>query len=89
MLKMIFIFVVGSMILSFCSERHPASAKYNVYFYFPADSKEYYLGVTQGLDQCGQTAWNFAREKGLKNNNDWSYICCLKTSTSECESKHR
>lgn len=69
-----------------CSEL--SKATYNVHFYYPSGRAEY-LGVAEGLSSCGAVAHNFARSKELNQNNDWSYICCLKTSSSECAEKHR
>ncbi len=63
-------------------------ATYNAYFYFPND-KEYYLGVANGLSQCGSMAHSYAASKNLTGNRDWSYICCMKAKGSECYEKHR
>ena len=88
-MKLIVTIAFAFWLLSTCAERHPASARFNVYFWFPNENKEYYLGVAQGLDHCGAMAWDFAKSKGLSSNSGWSHICCLKTASSECESKHR
>lgn len=64
-------------------------ATYNVYFYFPDGKKEYYLGTTEGLSQCGAVAHNYANSKEPSRDSGWSYICCLKTKDSECAEKHR
>lgn len=69
-----------------CSEIQKAT--YNVYFYFPND-KEYYLGVADGLSQCGSVAYSYAASKNLSGNRDWGYICCMKAKGSECYEKHR
>ena len=63
-------------------------ASYNVYFYYPSQSEEY-LGVAQGLSQCGNIANDFAYSKELNRNPSWSYICCMKANGSECYEKHR
>ncbi len=65
------------------------SATYNAYFYFPNGEKEYYLGVSYGLQQCGALAHSYASSKELGSNSGWSYICCMKTDSSECAEKHR
>lgn len=65
------------------------SATYNAYFYFPNAEKEYYLGVTDGLKQCGEMAHSYANSKELSGGSGWSYICCMKTESSECAEKHR
>lgn len=64
-------------------------ATYNTYFYFPDSDKEYFLGVSNGLDECGSLASEYASSEGMGNNTDWSYICCMKTEDSECKEKHR
>lgn len=69
-----------------CSEIEKAT--YNAYFYFP-NNQEYYLGVAQGLSQCGSMAHNYAASKNLTGNREWSYICCMKAKGSECYEKHR
>lgn len=63
-------------------------ATYNTWFRFP-DGRDYYLGVAEGLGNCGDIARAFASSKHLYGNSDWSYICCLKTKDSECAEKHR
>jgi len=65
------------------------NAKYNVLFYFPDSEKEYNLGLTKGLDNCGEIAHSFADEKELPKHSKWGYVCCLKTEDSECEEMHR
>lgn len=70
-----------------CKEIQQAS--YNVYFYFPDSDKEYFLGVSNGLNECGSLASEYASSKGMANNTDWGYICCMKTEDSECKEKHR
>ncbi len=69
-----------------CTEIQKAT--YNVYFYFP-NQKEYYLGVANGLSQCGSMAHSYASSKNLSGNREWSYICCMKAKGSECYEKHR
>lgn len=63
-------------------------ATYNSYFYFPND-REYYLGVANGLDECGSMAYSYAASKNLSGNRDWSYICCMIAKGSDCYEKHR
>ena len=69
-----------------CGEIQDAS--YNVYFYFPND-KEYYLGVAEGLSQCGDMAYSYAESKNMSVQTKWNYICCMKAKGSECYEKHR
>ena len=70
-----------------CSE-DLESAQINAYFYYP-DDREVYLGVVQGISECQSAASNFAASKGFTTSDRWDYICCLKTSSSECATKHR
>ena len=60
---------------------------FNVYFYYPNDREEY-LGVARGISGCQAEAHAFARSKGMSSA-DWDYICCRKTRSSECATKHR
>lgn len=89
MLKTIFFIVVSIFIFSQCTERNPSTANFNVYFWYPNNSNELYLGTAKGLDQCGTIASNHAISKNLTRSDGWSYVCCLKTSSSECAEKHR
>lgn len=83
-------FVLGTLVvvaLVGCGEPNLETADFNAYFYFP-DGREEHLGEVRGLSAC-QSAAN-ARAASLDMlEADWSYICCRKTSNSECESKHR
>lgn len=65
------------------------NAQYNVLFWFPNNDKSYPLGVAKGLDACGSIAHGFAQSKNLARNDGWNYVCCMKTSSSECAEKHR
>ena len=60
---------------------------YNAYFY-DSNEREVYLGVVKGLAACQSSASGYANSTGLSNS-EWSYICCRKTSASECASKHK
>jgi hypothetical protein len=66
-----------------------ARARYNTFFYFPNSGKEEQLGVVTGLAQCGEMARSYAVSKELTRDSGWSYVCCLKTDSSECAEKHR
>jgi len=84
------IFAIGvAVIVSQCSERNPSTATFNVYFWFPNNPDQQYLGESKGLDQCGAIASNYATSNGLGGKDSWTYICCLKTTQSECAEKHR
>ena len=83
MFKIIILGLVAAFLLSSCD------TQYNVYFWFEDGSKQYHLGVVDSLDACGAVANKYARSKNLTKSDDWGYICCLKTSTSECAEKHR
>jgi hypothetical protein len=89
MLKTIFFLIGIAFIFSQCTERNPSTATFNVYFWYPNNSNEQYLGIAKGLDQCGAMASSHANSKNLNRSDGWSYICCLKTSSSECAEKHR
>ena len=91
--------VMAALILNGCGDecreysdyscKQLEKATYNAYFYFPDGNKEYYLGVAEGLSQCGAIAHGYANSKQLSRDSGWSYICCLKTKDSECAEKHR
>jgi len=87
-LKLIFLGGVVAISL-YLFGSNPSTAKYNVYFWFPQKTQEHFLGVVNGLDACGSVAHAYAQSKSLSRSDDWSYICCMKTSTSECAEKHR
>lgn len=59
-------------------------ATYEVYFYFP-DDHEKPLGRVTGLQSCSSTANAYAAQTGAPKR----WICCMVTSTSSCEEKHR
>ncbi|SNX60386.1 hypothetical protein SAMN06296273_1848 [Nitrosomonas ureae] len=63
-------------------------ALYNVYFYYPSGVAKY-LGQTRGVSQCGNLAHSFASSKSLRDNGNYSYICCMRANGSECYEKHR
>lgn len=66
-----------------------ASATYNVHFWFPRSDKTYDLGLASGLSACGSIAHSYAASKQLTSSSGWSYVCCMQTSSSSCEEKHR
>jgi hypothetical protein len=78
--------LIGLMAIFLLSE---CSHQYNVYFWFGDNPKQYHLGVVDTLDACGSVAHSYAQSKNLTKADNWGYICCLKTSTSECAEKHR
>lgn len=61
-----------------------ADKDFNVFFIFPGDNKETYLGLVNGLDQCRNAALQYAGEQKLSLGSGWSQACCLKTADSEC-----
>jgi hypothetical protein len=65
-----------------CSEIE--KAKYNVYFYYP-DEREKYLGEANGLQACSAVAGNYSE----LTHSPKLWVCCMKTSKSQCEEKHR
>jgi len=70
------------------TERAIDNSQFNVYFYYPND-KEEYLGEYSGLTGCQSAAYAKAAYLDLPRSSSWSYICCRKTSSSSCASKHR
>lgn len=89
MLKIVFLSIIVAIVVAICSDPSSPSARFNVYFWYPDNPNEKYLGTVNGLDNCGATAWSYAAAKNLGRGDGWSYICCLKTSSSECAEKHR
>ncbi len=81
--------LVGFLLIAFLSgcERNLGSSSFNVYFYYP-DNREEFLGQAAGLPLCGSLARSKASSLNMSGAN-WGYVCCLKTSSSECAEKHR
>jgi hypothetical protein len=61
----------------------------SVYFFFPNNDKEYYLGDTRGASGCGDMAYAYAADNQLSRNNNWTYICCTHEADSDCYRKIR
>ena len=78
---------VGALSLFMAACQSPENYTYNTYFY-DSNEREVYLGVVKGLAACQSSASGYANSTGLSNS-EWSYICCRKTSASECASKHK
>lgn len=68
-------------------QRDLEKAEFNVYFYYPGD-REVHLGVFTGISSCQRAVRGKAYAEGLSREK-WDYLCCLKTSSSECKSKHK
>ena len=85
-MERIFFVALFALSLAACDE-NLESAEFNVYFYYP-DNREVALGVVRGLSSCQSLARSKASSLKMSRA-DWSYICCKKTSSSSCESKHR
>jgi len=64
------------------------NSNYNVYFWFPDNDREYFLGNSSSLSMCGSMARNYAYDKNVSSKN-WDYICCLDKDGSSCKEKHR
>lgn len=71
-----------------CGEENLERADFNAYFYYPDSQREESLGLVKGISACQSAAGGRARALNMSTAR-WSYICCKKTSTSSCESKHR
>ena len=89
---LLFVIYIGAcLVLSSCSDecseyseyscKQIENATYNAYFYFPNSDKDYFLGVSEGLSQCGEMAHSYAYSKELSSDSGWSYICCMKTDS--------
>ena len=81
-----------ALLLTSCVEEDLEKAQFNAYFYYPlttSPSKEEYLGQVVGISACQNAAGARARSLNMSPSSQWSYICCKKTSQSECETKHK
>ena len=66
----------------------------DVYVYNDRTNREYYAGHVEAsyfsrdsaLSQCSASAYSLARERDLE---DWSYIWCTVTASSDCVTKVR
>lgn len=72
-----------------CWEENLEQSEFNAYFYYPNNSREEFLGLVKGLSACQSAASARAASLNMSSSTGWSYICCKKTSTSSCESKHK
>lgn len=70
------------------TERAIERSDFNVYFYYPGNEREEYLGQVSGLSACQSAANSRAYSLDMQSA-DWDYICCRVTSSSSCESKHQ
>ncbi len=75
--------------LTGCSKEDLEKADFNAYFYYPDNNREEFLGLVRGLSACQSAAGARASSLNMTRSTGWSYICCKKTSSSSCESKHR
>ncbi|MEJ2576011.1 MAG: hypothetical protein P8106_04815 [Gammaproteobacteria bacterium] len=64
------------------------NAEFNVYFY-DADGRQQFVGEVAGLEACRTEARHYARQLGQAEETRWSYVCCRKTRTERCASKHQ
>ena len=72
-----------------CGEEDLEQADFNAYFYFPDNNREEFLGLVKGLSACQRVAGARATSLNMSRSSGWSYICCKKTLSSNCESKHK
>jgi hypothetical protein len=84
-----FILVALVPALAGCGEENLERADFNVYFYYPENRREEFLGLVRGLSSCQSAASAKAAYLKMDRSSGWSYICCKKTSSSNCESKHK
>ena len=75
--------------LTGCGEENLERADFNAYFYYPDNNREEFLGLVTGLSACQRAASARAASLNMSRSTGWSYICCKKTSSSSCESKHK
>lgn len=67
---------------------------FDVFVYNDNTDKEYYAGrintnyvnALSALEDARQLAYDYAKKKYL---NDWDYLCCTVTNTSDCVTKIR
>jgi hypothetical protein len=78
-----------AIVLAGCSEENLERADFNAYFYYPNNGREEFLGQVRGLSACQSAASAKAASLNMNRSSGWSYICCKKTSSSNCESKHK
>jgi hypothetical protein len=69
------------------TDRAVRDAEFNVYFYDVGGSQQF-VGEARGLENCRTDARNYARQLGVAQTS-WSYVCCRKTRTERCASKHQ
>ncbi len=93
--KLLILGLFGLIIFQSCSDGNGninaglESSTFNVYFYYPS-GKEIYLGQVRGLSSCQNSAWSHSRNNDKNESpGNWSYICCLQTSSSSCAEKHK
>lgn len=85
----LFVFGLLALGLAGCFEEDLEKADFNAYFYYPNNGPEVFLGLVRGLSACQSAAAYRATSLNMSRSTGWSYICCKKTSSSSCESKHR
>lgn len=90
-IALVFLVMAG---LAGCREENLEKADFNVYFYYPKSSgenvpHEEFLGLVTGLSSCQRASSSKAASLNMSRSSGWGYICCKKTSTSNCESKHK
>ena len=78
-----------SLVASGCNEENLERTDFNVYFYYPRGDREEYLGVVNGISSCQRAAGARASSLQMTSSTGWSYICCKKTASSNCVSKHK
>ena len=88
---MVRLIAVGLLTLSLagCWEENLERANFNAYFYYPDNGREEFLGLVRGLSACQSAAGARAASLNMSRSTGWSYICCKKTSSSSCETKHK
>lgn len=62
-------------------------AWFNAWFQNP-DGGKVLLGQAEGITRCRSLATIKAQELNIENQN-WDYVCCLRSNTSECAEEHK
>ncbi len=88
-MRRIFFIALLAFGLAGCWEENLEQAEFNAYFYYPNNGREEFLGLVKGLSACQSTASAGAASLNMSRSTGWSYICCKKTASSSCESKHK
>ena len=88
-MKQLFCGVLLALTLAGCWEQDLERTNFNAYFFYPNNGREGFLGLVKGISACQSAAHSRARSLQMTSSTGYSYICCEKTSSSECATKHK